>query len=192
MALWHYVSQFCREPRTIGAIAPSSRRLADKMIAPIDFNNARVIVEYGPGCGVFTRHVLSQIDRDRTIFFGLELNERMNRLASEKTPDATIFQDSAAAVRKYLQQYGVEHADAIISGLPWASFPESLQDEILSETVSGLPEGGIFTTFAYLHGLILPSGIRFRKKLQQHFSEVKTSPVVWGNLPPALVYWCRK
>lgn len=192
MTLWHYVSQFCREPRTIGAIAPSSRKLADKMVAPIDFKNARVIVEYGPGCGVFTRHVLNHIDSKRTIFFGLELNERMNRLASEKAPDAIIYQDSAAEVRKYLQQYGVEHADAIISGLPWASFPESLQDEILAETVSGLPEKGIFTTFAYLHGLILPSGIRFRKKLEQHFSEVKTSPVVWGNLPPALVYWCRK
>lgn len=192
MALWQYVSQFCREPRTIGAIAPSSRRLADKMVAPIDFGKAKVIVEYGPGSGVFTRHVLNSIDNQKTIFFGLELNEKMNRLASEKAPEAVIYQDSAAAVRKYLLQYGVEHADAIISGLPWASFPESLQDEILAETAQGLTEGGIFTTFAYLHGLILPSGIRFRRKLQQHFSQVETSPVVWRNLPPALVYWCRK
>ncbi len=192
MAFWHYVSQFCRNPRTIGAIAPSSRKLAAKMVAPINFKKARVIVEYGPGCGVFTRHVLSQIDRKKTIFFGLELNEKMNRLASEKAPEAIIYQDSAAEIRKYLRQYGVDHADAIISGLPWASFPESLQDEILAETVSGLPEGGVFTTFAYLHGLILPSGIRFRRKLLQHFSTVETSPVVWRNLPPALVYWCRK
>jgi phospholipid N-methyltransferase len=192
MALWHFVNQFCRAPRTIGAIAPSSRKLAAKMIQPIDFSNARVIVEYGPGTGVFTRHVLSQIDRKKTIFFGLELNEQMNRLACASTPDATIYQDSAAAVRKYLNQYGVTHADAIISGLPWASFPESLQDEILSETVNGLPAKGVFTTFAYLHGLILPSGIRFRKKLLEHFSTVETSSVVWGNLPPALVYWCQK
>ncbi|MDN5280209.1 MAG: phosphatidylethanolamine/phosphatidyl-N-methylethanolamine N-methyltransferase [Clostridiales bacterium] len=192
MAFWHFVGQFCREPRTIGAIAPSSKKLADKMIQPIDFEKARVIVEYGPGSGVFTRHVLNQIDRGKTIFFGLELNEKMNRLASEQAPEVTIYQDSAAEVRKYLKQYGFEHADAIISGLPWASFPESLQDEILSETVSGLPEGGVFTTFAYLHGLILPSGVRFRKKLLEHFSQVETSPVVWGNLPPALVYWCKK
>ncbi|MFZ5953100.1 MAG: class I SAM-dependent methyltransferase, partial [Candidatus Rifleibacteriota bacterium] len=162
MAIWHYVSQFCREPRTIGAIAPSSKHLAARMIEPIDFKRARVIVEYGPGCGVFTRHVLEKIDRDRTIFFGLELNEKMNRLASEKAPEAVIYQDSAAAVKKYLRQYGVKHADAIISGLPWASFSESLQDEILSETVSGLKKNGVFTTFAYLHGLVLPSGKRFR------------------------------
>ncbi|MEW6709621.1 MAG: ribosomal RNA adenine dimethylase domain-containing protein [Candidatus Riflebacteria bacterium] len=192
MAIWHYVSQFCREPRTIGAIAPSSKQLAARMIEPIDFKRARVIVEYGPGCGVFTRHVLEKIDRDRTIFFGLELNEKMNRLVSEKAPEAVIYQDSAAAVKKYLRQYGVKHADAIISGLPWASFSESLQDEILSETVSGLKKNGVFTTFAYLHGLVLPSGKRFRQKLLKYFSKVETSPVVWENLPPALVYWCRK
>lgn len=189
---WHFMKQFCRAPRTIGAIAPSSRMLANRMLQPINFAKAKVIVEYGPGSGAFTRQVLNHINLDRTIFFGLELNEQMNRLASTQVPEITIYQDSAAEIRKYLKQYGVKHADAIISGLPWASFPEGLQDEILGETVAGLPRGGIFSTFAYLHGLVLPSGIRFRKKLEQHFSEVSTSPVVWGNMPPALVYWCKK
>ncbi len=192
MGSWHFVRQFCCEPRTIGAIAPSSRKLAQRMIQPINFSDARVIVEYGPGTGAFTRQVLERINLDKTIFFGLELNEHMNRIANAQIPEITIFQDSASEVRKYLQQFGVEHADAIISGLPWASFPEKLQDDILSETVAGLPEGGFFSTFAYLHGLVLPSGMRFRRKLHQHFSEVKTSPVVWKNLPPAIVYWCRK
>lgn len=192
MAFWHFVGQFVKQPRTIGAIAPSSRKLADKMIQPIDFKKARVIVEYGPGTGVFTRHILKQIDCKETIFFGLELNEKMNRLANEKVPEIPIYQDSAAQIKKYLRQYDVSHADAIISGLPWAAFPESLQDEILAETVLGLPKGGVFTTFAYLHGLILPSGIRFKKKLLQHFSEVQMSPIVWQNIPPAIVYWCKK
>ena len=162
------------------------------MIQPIDFDRARVIVEYGPGTGAFTRQVLNRINLDKTIFFGLELNEQMNRIASAQVPEITIFQDSAAEIRKYLNQFGVKYADAIISGLPWAAFTEKLQDEILNETVAGLPEGGIFSTFAYLHGLILPSGMRFRSKLKQHFSEVRTSPVVWGNIPPAIVYWCKK
>lgn len=192
MGTWHFVKQFCREPRTIGAIAPSSRTLAKRMIQPINFAKAKVIVEYGPGSGAFTRQVLSHIDLKKTIFFGLELNEQMNRLASAQVPEINIYQDSASEVRKYLKKHGVKHADAIISGLPWASFPEKLQDEILRETLAGLPKGGIFTTFAYLHGLVLPSGMRFRRKLNEHFSEVTTSPVVWGNVPPALVYWCRK
>lgn len=191
MGFLSFVRQFCREPRTIGAIAPSSSLLAKRIVEPVDFSQARVIVEYGPGTGVFTRQILSQMNKD-TVFFGLELNEHMNRLASSSIPEVTIYQDSASEVCKYLKQYGVSHADAIISGLPWAVFPENLQDEILSETVTGLSEGGFFATFAYLHGLILPSGTRFRSKLKQHFSSVEISPVVWKNLPPAIVYWCRK
>lgn len=192
MSSWHFVKQFCREPRTIGAIAPSSHQLANRMIQQINFEKARVIVEYGPGTGAFTRQVLKHINLNRTIFFGLELNEHMNRIACSMAPEITIFQDSASEVRKYLRQYGVKHADAVISGLPWAAFSADLQDEILYETQAGLCRGGVFSTFAYLHGLVLPSGVRFRSKLKQHFSEVKISPVVWGNIPPAIVYWCKK
>lgn len=192
MAFFHFLKQFVFQPRTIGAIAPSSSGLAKQMVKQIDFNKAKVVVEYGPGSGVFTKKVLESINRDNTIFFGLELNETMNKIANQEVPDVTIYQDSAAEIAKYLKQYGVKQADAIISGLPWAAFPECLQDEILEETVASLPEGGTFSTFAYLHGLILPSGIRFRKKLKKHFSIVRTSPIVWKNLPPALVYWCKK
>jgi len=192
LSSWHFVKQFVREPRTIGAIAPSSSKLASRMIEQINFERVRVIVEYGPGTGAFTRQVLKHLHPNRTIFFGLELNEHMNRIACAQVPEIPIFQDSASEIRKYLRQFGVKHADAVISGLPWAAFPESLQDEILYETQAGLRKGGVFSTFAYLHGLVLPSGIRFRSKLKQHFSEVKISPVVWGNVPPAIVYWCKK
>ena len=47
-------------------------------------------------------------------------------------------------------------------------------------------------TFAYVHGAGLPWGRSFRRLLERSFSEVRTSPVVWRNLPPAIVYRCRK
>ena len=192
MSRWQFVKQFCREPKRIGAIAPSSSKLARRMLQPINFSRLKVIVEYGSGTGAFTRQVVERIDPEKTLFFGFELNEQMNRIACESVPGIKIFQDSASEIRKYLRKYGVKHADAVISGLPWAVFSEELQDDILYETAASLKRGGIFTTFAYLHGLLLPSGIRFRRKLERYFSEVKTSPVVWNNIPPALVYWCRK
>ena len=191
MALVNFIKQFVKQPTIIGAIAPSSQGLADSMVKEIDFSAADVIVEYGPGTGVFTKHILSKKNKN-TVFFALELNETMNRIASQNVPEVTIFQDSASQIKSYLKQYNKDCADAIISGLPWAAFSEQLQDEILTETVNSLPENGIFTTFAYLHGLILPSGSRFRKKLKQHFSSVEVSPIVWKNLPPAIVYWCKK
>jgi phosphatidylethanolamine/phosphatidyl-N-methylethanolamine N-methyltransferase len=38
--------------------------------------------------------------------------------------------------------------------------------------------------------LLLPAGGRFFKLLKKNFSEVKKSPVVWKNVPPAFVYRC--
>jgi phospholipid N-methyltransferase len=55
-----------------------------------------------------------------------------------------------------------------------------------------MKDGGKFATFAYLQGLIMPAGIRFRKQLETQFSKVEISKVVWKNLPPAIVYRCQK
>jgi phospholipid N-methyltransferase len=55
-----------------------------------------------------------------------------------------------------------------------------------------LPPGGQFVTFAYLQGLLIPAGRRFGKLLGDYFSEVRKSPTVWRNTPPAFVYRCRR
>ncbi len=49
-----FLLEYIKNPSKVGAIAPSSRYLADGMIQSIDFNSAECIVEYGPGTGVFT------------------------------------------------------------------------------------------------------------------------------------------
>ena len=48
-----FLREYIKTPNTIGAIAPSSRRLAAAMTDAIDFGRARCIVEYGAGTGVF-------------------------------------------------------------------------------------------------------------------------------------------
>ncbi len=52
--MFDFLKQFLLNPRKIGAIAPSGKALAKKMIQPIHFEKAKCIVEYGPGTGSFT------------------------------------------------------------------------------------------------------------------------------------------
>jgi len=179
--------QFLRNPTQIGAIAPSSQYLAREMVRRVDFDAVNSIVEYGPGFGSFSREILRRKKSDCD-YFALELNEKIYTLLSEKMPELTLFQDSAANVGKYLSERGRETTDVVFSGLPWAAFPENLQDELLDATLAALAPGGMFVTFAYLQGLLLPAGKRFKKKLDAHFSSGVTSSVVWRNLPPAVVY----
>ena len=50
---------------------------------------------------------------------------------------------------------------------------------------------GVFTTFAYRHGMALSAARRFRRTLHATFAEVTLTPTVWRNMPPAFGYVCR-
>ena len=186
-----FFQQFLRRPTVTGAVAPSSAALARRMVERVDFQAAQVVVEYGPGTGVFTREVISRLRPDAT-FLAFELNPELVGVVRRRFPEARVYQDSATRVEHYLQLNGRDHIDAVISGLPWAAVPGRLQYEILDPTIRLLRRGGTFSTFAYLQGLVLPAGVRLRRLLNRRFSRVEVSPVTWLNMPPAVVYWCTK
>lgn len=192
MKTLEFISQCIKHPSYVGAIAPSTEKLAVQMVAPVDLNHVETIVEYGAGTGVFTQYIANRIDQKKTMFFSFEIDDKLHKICSELLPEVEIIKDSAANINEQLKKHGKDHADAIVSGLPWAIFPDKLQDEILKPTVDALAEGGVFTTFTYLHGFYLPGACKIRKKLKMYFSEFHLSPVVWNNFPPAIVYWCKK
>ena len=53
-----FIAHFLKERKMVGAMAPSSKFLAKKMLARIAFDQAKVIVELGPGTGVFTQRII--------------------------------------------------------------------------------------------------------------------------------------
>ena len=64
--MFDFLKQFLLNPRKIGAIAPSGKALAKRMIQPINFKKAKCIVEYGPGTGSFTDGlVVNKVKRNK-------------------------------------------------------------------------------------------------------------------------------
>jgi phospholipid N-methyltransferase len=186
-----FLTEFLRDPTGIGAILPSSSRLAEEITSDVGLETARVVVEYGPGTGAFTQSILERL-APGAVFFAIERNARMARVLRERFPSVTVYEDSVACLGRILRELGVERVDCIISGLPWASFSDALQDQLLDATLAALRPGGRFATFAYLQGLVLPGGRRFRRKITGRFAQVERSPVVWSNVPPAFVYRCTR
>ena len=182
-----FLRQFLRHPGKTGAVAPSSEGLAELITDRAGLAEASVIVEWGPGTGVFTEKIL-QKKRPDALFFALEMNPDFVATTQARCPGAQVFQDSAANTRYYLERHGLRQCDCVICGLPWAAFDESLQDALLDTLVAILRPGGRFVTFAYLQGLLMPAGRRFRRKLKSRFTHVTTTRTVWRNLPPAFVY----
>lgn len=185
------LKQFIKKPFSTGALCSSSSRLSKAITSEISLEKARAVVELGPGTGAVTKHIIKSVTPD-TKFFAVELNKELFHVVKKKFPSVKIYNDNALNLSQMLKDEGLSHLDVVVSGLPWASFPEKLQDELLSVIVKSLGSGGIFTTFAYVQGMLLPSAWSFRDRLQRHFSVVKTSPIVWTNIPPAFVYRCRK
>lgn len=189
MSATKFFKNFLRQPTAIGAIAPSSSALVAEMVAGFDWERARNIVEYGPGTGVFTEAIVRKLHPDAT-FFAIEQSPEMAALTRKRCPGVTVHQDSVANVVELCREHGVTKIDAIVCGLPWAAFSDGLQSEIMEAMLEVLPEGGSFSTFAYLQGVPLPAGRRFAKRLEQHFRQVRKSRIVWRNLPPAFIYRC--
>lgn len=186
-----FISEFVFHPRAVAAVSPSSANLARHLVASVDWDSTATVLEYGPGTGAITEQIVSQLPNE-TEFYAIEISSKFASLLRKRFPDLNVLEGSVGKVKSLCEAQGVEHVDAIVSGLPWAAFSDDDQTTYLDATMQVLRPGGQFIAFGYLQGLLLPSGRRFRKKLDSYFSEVTTSKPVWGNLPPAFFYCCRR
>ena len=59
-----FLRGFFKHPVMVGSIVPSSGQLIRKMLGPVDWENTRLFVEYGPGVGTFCPHVLERLSPD--------------------------------------------------------------------------------------------------------------------------------
>ena len=186
-----FVKQFLASPVKTGALVASSKELATVITRRASIPKAKTIVELGPGTGVFTKKILHQLSCN-TVFFALEVNPFFVDETRRQCSKAVVYHDTAANVKGYLSRHGVSKCDCIISSLPWAGFRKDLQESMLQQIVDALEPGGEFLTFAYLHSVFFPTARLFHHMLHDKFRRVTTTKIVWKNVPPAFVYYCRK
>ena len=187
----HFLKEFFRHPVQTGALAPSSQHLADRIANSLDLSTAKVVIEYGSGTGALTSSILSRLSPDCR-FIAVEQNPVLVAMLRSRFPKIEVIEDSVENIQAICRSAGITSVDCIVSGLPWAAFPEHFQTNLLEATMSVLRPGGQFATFAYLIGLPLPRGQMFKKNLLSYFSEVRVSRPIWLNFPPAIIYSCRR
>lgn len=191
MNVLRFLKQFVFSPHVTGAVAASSEGLSNLITDVAELSEASTIIELGAGTGVFTKKILQKMPEDAR-FFALEVNPHFVEEIRNRYPEVSVYRDSAVNARKYLEEMGLKACDRVICGIPWASFEEKLQDELLDTILDVLKPGGRLLTFAYLHGLFLPAGIQFRRKLFSRFRKVTITGTIWTNIPPAFVYSAEK
>ncbi|WDZ86597.1 class I SAM-dependent methyltransferase [Micromonospora cathayae] len=186
-----FLREFLRDPFTVAAVAPSGAPLADLVTAPVPRSGDPLVVELGPGTGAFTAAIERRL-AGRGHHLAVEVNERFAGLLAARYPGLDVAVADARQLDRVLAQRGHRQADVIVSGLPWAAFTGSRQDDLLTSVTGALAPDGAFTTFAYSLTGWAPPARRLRRALGDRFEEVVTGRTVWANLPPAFVYFCRR
>lgn len=172
---------FLQAPGQVGSITPSSRALAKQMMKPIDWDHAHTIVELGAGTGIFTKWIQEMKRPDATLLSFEKENTMRSRL--EPLFPNVLFHEDAVDLGRILSETGLGKADCIVSGLPFANFPQALRDQIMEQVITTLRPGGVFVAFQY--------SLQMKKQLLAVFDQVSVKLVPF-NVPPAFVYVCHK
>lgn len=179
----YFLKQFFKEKKTVGAVSPSSRYLKAKMLRDVDFSAARLIVEYGPGTGVFTREIAREMHPECRLLV-IELNDSFfQRVSTEFHEHANVIVENRSAedIVELLEQYELPKADYIISSLPLAVFPKEVTENILFASRQALSPNGKYIQFQY--------SLTSKRKLHHFFDHIDVSFTA-RNIPPAFVYTC--
>ena len=180
-----FLTQYLTNPRTVGAVLPSSKYLSHKMLDEINFKTANCIIEYGSGTGAFTKEILKRRERETMIIL-FEYNKEFFKILKENfetEPNLFIINDSAENIEKHLKDLNILSADFIVSGLPFASLPTDMSNSILTNTLNILNQDGLFITFQYTK-----CKISFMKQFFSHINIKKE----YRNVPPAYILSCKK
>jgi phosphatidylethanolamine/phosphatidyl-N-methylethanolamine N-methyltransferase len=172
---------FLKHPVMVGSIIPSSRWTVQKMLAPVKWDECKLFVEYGPGVGTFCQPVLDRMRPDATLLV-IDTNPDFIDFLRKHFRDSRFIavNGSAADVNDIIQGFGFEHADYVLSGLPFSTLPGDLGPKIAEETGKAIRPGGAFLVYQFR--------ARARDFMEPHFKRIDNGYEFW-NVLPCYLFW---
>lgn len=179
-----FARNFFRNPKMLGSVIPSSRYLVSGLLRNVDWANARVIVELGPGVGTITREILKRMRPD-AVLLAFEINDEFVRHLGETIDDPRlrVMHRSGAEVLDALQELHLGKADYAIAGIPFSIMTEEDRTAVLRNCHEALRDGGVMLVYQF-------SG-RVRADLEKLYGRVHRvfEP---RNILPAQLFHCVK
>jgi len=187
MSTLSYVKNFITD-KYIASITPTSDFGVKKVCSKIDFSRCSLVVEYGPGTGVFTNYLLTRMGPDSLLIM-IERNANFANLLRKKVrdPRAIVVNDCASNIHEILQELRKPSADYVISGIPFSFLSTSLKDRILRNSFTALRPGGKFLAYQTFY----QSNNHLKAHLDRIFDFVRVEYEML-NLPPLRIYEARK
>jgi phosphatidylethanolamine/phosphatidyl-N-methylethanolamine N-methyltransferase len=175
---------------------PSSRFLANALTRPIDFRSARTVVELGPGTGAVTKEILKHLRPDGKLL-AIDINPTFiaHLRATCHDPRLVLLRGSATDLLSLLASHDISSVDAVVSSLGLTGMEHRARMFILRQIGACLASHGTMTQYQYAGHFEIPrlrlGGFNEARFLRRFFADVSVGHVI-RNLPPALVFTCRK
>jgi phospholipid N-methyltransferase len=181
---WQFLRGFLKNPVMVGSIIPSSRVLIEKMLRPVDWENTKLFVEYGPGVGTFTRPILEKLGPEGRLVT-IDTNADFTKFLRESIDDPRLIPvtGSAADVEAILDERGLGQADYVLSGLPFSTLPPGIGEDIAEATAKVIRPGGAFLVYQF--------SPKVKDFIDPHFERIERG-FEWVNVPPATLFWAYR
>ena len=175
---------FLKHPRMLGSVIPSSRFLVNRLLRQVDWSRARTIVEYGPGVGTITSHLLRRLGPDGHLV-AIDTNRDFVRHLGRtlRDPRLHVVEGSAADTATVLADRGLARADYVISGIPYTTMDPGVRDRILRTTHDVLHPDGMFLVYQFTRAV--------QPFLHEVFAQVQAD-FEPRNIMPARLYYCQR
>jgi phospholipid N-methyltransferase len=172
---------FLEHPVMVGSIIPSSRYTIAKMLGPVKWDECRLFVEYGPGIGTFCRPVLDRLRRDGQLIV-IDTNPLYIDYLKATITDSRFAAvlGSAADVEEIVRAHGHDHADYVLSGLPFSTLPGGVGPAIAAATHRVLRPGGAFLVYQF--------SAKARDYMARHFKRIDAGFELF-NVLPCKLFW---
>jgi len=174
--------------KLVASVAPTSGFAVRRILSRINFAETRLIIEYGPGTGVFTACLLEKMRPDARLIL-IEQNDVLCQALSRylADPRVKLFKGKVEDCFDYLWSDGGKQADYIISGIPFTFLAEQDRQAVVKNSHRTLKEGGML--FAYQ--TFCQPFRHLGTHLKAHFEEVNVMQEV-RNLPPLRIFQAIK
>jgi len=165
-------------PGAVGAVCPSSLRLARALAGQVAMpNDNELVLELGAGTGMVTEALLARgIDRNRLVV--VERDRFLARHLKERFPDVAVIHGNAVKLCQLCNRYG-RRVGSVVSSLPLLSLPPATVDDL----------GKALQQLLGSHGSLVQYTYRFGKgpgPLTAYMERTSTQ-TIWANIPPARV-----
>jgi phosphatidylethanolamine/phosphatidyl-N-methylethanolamine N-methyltransferase len=170
-------------PKTVGAIMPTSARMATRMASIIDTGSGLPVLELGPGTGVITKAILEKGVAPEDLV-SVEYSSEFVRHLRGKYPGVNFVNGDAFSLAETLEHYRGRKFDCVISGIPLLNFPMHMRVKLIEDLLKLVPVGRPVVQFSY--GPVSPVVARPDSYTIKHFD------FVVRNIPPAQIWHYRK